>query len=245
MTDLEEIIKEYFLINPTQEAQYNSLTLCMKVLRLFRKLSHHVNLEQIIINHITNDLTKNDLNAQDGDGWVLLMFASRFADGIFAEKIIKLLLTMGSDVNIQNKNGNNVLSIYFYRNENININIIMLFIEVGINLNLLNNKNQTSFIYFIHENWPNINYSILDIFIENNAEINLHFLPNKSEQEKILVKNLIRDRKQTIELQNKVSELLAENRMLLDELQCHPDSSFVEEIKNRFDLMKNNLNNKN
>jgi len=240
MTDLEEIVKEYFLSNPADERRCNAdnLTLLMKFFFIFNKLSNHENLYKIATDYVTNNMSASDLNLQDNDGWTAIMYAARFIFGKFVKKIIKLLICADSDVNIQTKKGSTVLSIYLYNNKKIYKNIVVLFIEAKINLNLQNIDEYTPFMQFISVYNSDTDISILDLFIQNNAAIDFDKIIKKDSLKSILIKNIIQDRMQMLEIQKLNSNLLAENKMLRDELECHPDSVFVDEIKARFDKMK-------
>lgn len=180
-----------------------------------------------------------NLNIQDNDGWSALMAAARCSNTDSTEQTVKMLIDAGADLNIRNNYGWPALMLATANsNTDSTDQTIRMLINSGANLNLIMpSTDNTAFDFFILYRSNYSKSDIFDMFISFDAKL------NKIVDAKIIKK--IQRRKKKLSYINKIIELETQNKFLNTknkyleaELECHPDSEFVNSVREHFNKLK-------
>lgn len=182
-----------------------------------------------------------NVNLKNNDNLTALHLIIMYNRSKNSGQIVKMLIDAGSDLEILIY-GLNILMLAcdVYNNaisKEFNMcppeESIRMLIEAGVDLNQICSNEQfidiTAFDIFIIKTKNYSKNKIFNLFIRHGAKSNL--------TDKIIIKKIQRRRKKLL-FEDKIFELELENKYLRAELDCHPDSEFVERVRERFESNK-------
>lgn len=190
-------------------------------------------IDMVDAHFITNP---SEINITSNHKTLLMVLFEISKDGPTILKMAQILIKHKININVKD-DGNNTALHYAIDNlyKHQSHLLIELLINSGVDLNIINDYGYTALDTAfdiqnaLHEN-------IIKLLIRNNAKLN-HY--NKTDCVVLKVTNL----KTIIDMEEKYNELKIKYNILKNKLKYHPDSQFVQSIKEHFDEIKHSKNN--
>ncbi len=137
-----------FVVNPKKYYQCNNYyCLGQPPLMQMVETGYKSNILEIIRDYVQKN--PSELDRQNEVGWSALMLICYSSWLSKSVEIIKLLLELGADVNLQDTDGNSALMLICPRADTVKNSIIELLIKSGANVNLESKRGHTSLSYVI------------------------------------------------------------------------------------------------